>query len=53
MQTTKEAGHKDEIDRLSDNHAVFTDAMDGLFMAPVDLSRPGLRILDSATADGK
>lgn len=52
MQTTKKAGHEDELKRLSDNHEVITNAMGGLFMAPVDLTKPGIRILDSATADG-
>ena len=52
METTKQAGHTRELQRLSDNHAVFKDAMGGLLFAPVDLSKPGLRVLDSATADG-
>lgn len=52
METTKQAGHARELKRLADNHEVFKDAMGGLLLAPVDLSKPGLRILDSATADG-
>ena len=52
MQTTKKAGHEAEIKRLSDNHEVVRDAMGGLLLAPVDLSKPGLKIYDSATADG-
>jgi gliotoxin biosynthesis N-methyltransferase len=52
METTKQAGHVRELKRLADNHEVFKDAMGGLLLAPVDFSKPGLRILDSATADG-
>jgi hypothetical protein len=52
LETTKQAGHARELKRLSDNHEVFKDAMGGLLLAPVNLSKPGLRILDSATADG-
>jgi hypothetical protein len=52
METTKQAGHARELKRLRDNHEVFKDAMGGLLLAPVDLSKPGTRILDSATADG-
>lgn len=53
MQTTKDAGHTAEIKRLTDQHAIITDALNGLLVAPIDLARPGLKILDSATADGK
>jgi hypothetical protein len=52
METTEQAGHARELKRLADNHDVFKDAMGGLLLVPVDLSKPGLRILDSATADG-
>lgn len=52
METTQQAGHARELQRLADNHEVFKDVMGGLLFAPVDLSRPGLYILDSATADG-
>lgn len=39
--------------RLRMQHEVIKDAMGGrLILAPVDMSRPGLRILDSATTDG-
>lgn len=53
MKTTKEAGHTAELQRLTDQHAIVTDALNGLLLAPVDFSKPGLKILDSATADGK
>ena len=42
----------DEIERLSEQHGVIEDAMGGLLLAPLDLSRAGMRILDSGTADG-
>jgi hypothetical protein len=51
-ESTKEAGDAKELKRLTDNHEVIKDAMGGLIWAPVDLSKPGLRILDCATADG-
>ena len=42
-----------EVERLSYQHAVIKDHMKGqLVLAPIDLSVPGLQILDSATADG-
>lgn len=53
METTKQAGHAKELKRLSDNHDVFKDAIGGLILAPVDLSKSGLLILGYATADGK
>jgi hypothetical protein len=51
-ESTKQAGYARELKRLADNHEVIKDAMGGLILAPVDLSKPGLRILDCATADG-
>jgi hypothetical protein len=34
-------------------HLVLIDALDGrIVLPPIDLSKPGLRILDSGTADG-
>jgi hypothetical protein len=43
-----------EVERLRLQHEVVKDAMGGkLIAAPIDLSVAGLRILDSATADGK
>ncbi|KAL7940351.1 hypothetical protein V8C42DRAFT_243880 [Trichoderma barbatum] len=53
MEDVKQRGYQEEIDRLTDNHLVYTDAADGkLSFAPLDWQKPGLRVLDSATADG-
>lgn len=41
-----------EIHRLAIQHEVMKSAFPSLILAPIDLSRPGLKILDSATADG-
>ena len=42
-----------EVERLSYQHAVIKDHLKGqLVLAPIDLSIPGLQVLDSATADG-
>ena len=41
-----------ELDRLAKQHELFKDAMRRLVLAPVDLSKGSLNILDSATADG-
>ena len=42
-----------ELSRLTDQHQYVKDAMGGrLVLAPIDLFKSGLRILDSATADG-
>ena len=44
----------EEVARLTLQHSVVKDAMGGkLLFAPLDLNKPGLRILDSACADGK
>jgi len=44
----------EELTRLTDQHMLITDHLDGkLVLAPMDLEQDGLRILDSATADGK
>lgn len=54
MDMTKKAGHKPELQRLTDLHAVFKDAMNGTFiLAPIDLQEPGKRILECGTADGQ
>ena len=45
--------NEEEMGRLSNQHAIFKDAMSGLLLVPVDLSAAPLRILDSATADGE
>lgn len=42
-----------EIARLTEQDAVITRGMNGKrILAPIDLAEPGLRILDSGTADG-
>ena len=41
-----------ELDRLTNQHQLIKDHMGKLVLAPLDLSKPALRILDSATADG-
>ncbi|MCJ1247526.1 hypothetical protein MMC30_004740 [Trapelia coarctata] len=46
--------NKSEKARLTDQHDVMMDAMGGkAIFVPIDLSKPGLRILDSGTADGR
>jgi len=45
--------HASEVERLTLQHEVITDYLGKLVLAPVDFSKPGLRIYDSATADGK
>ena len=42
----------EEVNRLAEQHDVIKDAMGGLIAVPLDFSKPGLRILDSGTADG-
>ncbi|KIX00885.1 uncharacterized protein Z518_09950 [Rhinocladiella mackenziei CBS 650.93] len=50
---TKADGNVTEIQRLAANHEVFTHGLGGkLTLTPLDLSKPGLKILDSACADG-
>jgi hypothetical protein len=44
---------KSETDRLALQHEIIKDHMKDLVKAPVDLSKPGLKILDQAAADGK
>lgn len=42
-----------EVDRLTKQHAFIKAGMnDTLVIAPINLTQPNLRILDSATADG-
>ncbi|KAH7348593.1 S-adenosyl-L-methionine-dependent methyltransferase [Rhexocercosporidium sp. MPI-PUGE-AT-0058] len=41
-----------EIHRLTIQHEVTKSAYPSLILAPIDLTQPGLKILDSATADG-
>lgn len=53
MNMTKDAGHTPEIQRLTDLHTVFNDALNGkLVLAPLNLDEPGKRILEAGTADG-
>lgn len=43
-----------EVQRLTDHDAAIVYAMNNKrIVAPLDFSRPGLKILDSGTADGK
>ncbi|KAF2114568.1 putative methyltransferase SirN-like protein [Lophiotrema nucula] len=48
METTEAA-----IYRLTNQHEAITESAGKLVFAPVNFSKPGLRVLDSATADGK
>lgn len=41
-----------EVERLDMQHKVIADHMTQLILAPIDLSKPGLRILDQATGGG-
>ncbi|ETS77614.1 hypothetical protein PFICI_09676 [Pestalotiopsis fici W106-1] len=41
-----------ELQRLANQHEIITKYLGTLALAPVDFSRPNLRILDSGTADG-
>ncbi len=47
------AADPNELNRLTDQHQLIKDHMGTLVLAPADLSKPNLRILDSATADSK
>ncbi|UKZ83280.1 hypothetical protein TrVFT333_011087 [Trichoderma virens FT-333] len=44
--------HAAEARRLRIQGGLIADALSGIILCPLDTSRPGLRILDSATADG-
>ncbi|KAF2179244.1 hypothetical protein K469DRAFT_596756 [Zopfia rhizophila CBS 207.26] len=46
-----EAG-KSEVERLNMQHEMIRDSMTQLILAPIDMSKPGLRILDQATGGG-
>lgn len=46
-------GNPEELERLRLGHQVIRDFMGKLVFAPLDFSVEGLRVLDSATADGK
>ncbi|KUJ19283.1 S-adenosyl-L-methionine-dependent methyltransferase [Mollisia scopiformis] len=41
-----------EIERLTAQHKIMKSCYEKLILAPIDLSKPGLRILDSGCADG-
>ncbi|KAK1954555.1 hypothetical protein LY78DRAFT_593987 [Colletotrichum sublineola] len=46
--------HKLELKRLADQHDVLLDAMRGQgLVAPIDLTQPQMRFLDSGAADGR
>lgn len=48
-------GNLSEVQRLRDQHDTILNAMGGkesLILPPIDLAKPGLRILDSGCADG-
>jgi hypothetical protein len=47
-------GHSpQEIERMRNQHEWIKGSFGGLIKAPIDYSKPGQKILDSATADGK
>ncbi|EAL85112.1 hypothetical protein KXW98_006902 [Aspergillus fumigatus] len=53
MEMTKKLGHQPELLRLRALDATYDDALEGkLVVAPLDMSEPGKKILDSGTADG-
>jgi hypothetical protein len=54
MEMTKKLGHQPELLRLRALDATYDDVLEGkLVVAPLDMSEPGKKILDSGTADGK
>ena len=54
MEHTKaDDDNKHELARLESQHEVMVHAMGKLVFAPIDFSDPGLRILDSGTANGR
>lgn len=46
-------GNAEELERLRLGQLVIKNHMENLVLAPVDFQKPGLRVLDSATADSK
>lgn len=46
------AANESEVERLDKQHKVVHAAMPQLVLAPVDLGRGGMRILDQATGSG-
>lgn len=54
MDMTKNEGHTGELNRLTDLHTVYNDALEGkLVVAPLNLEEPGKRVLEAGTADGQ
>lgn len=43
----------EEAERMQNQHEWLKGGADGLVLAPIDLTRSGMRVLDSATADGR
>lgn len=43
----------EEAARMQNQHEWLKGGAGGLVLAPIDLGRQGMRVLDSATADGK
>lgn len=43
----------EEAERMQNQHEWLKGGADGLVLAPIDLKRHGMRVLDAATADGK
>ena len=42
----------EEAERMQNQHEWLKGGANGLILAPIDLNRSGLRVLDAATADG-
>lgn len=42
----------EEAERMQNQHEWLKGGANGLVLAPIDLKRSGLRVLDAATADG-
>jgi hypothetical protein len=42
----------EEAERMQNQHEWLKGCANGLVLAPIDLGRRGMRVLDSATADG-
>lgn len=43
----------EEAERMQNQHEWLKGGANGLVLAPIDLKRRGMRVLDAATADGK
>jgi hypothetical protein len=44
---------EEELKRLTSHHELIKSCMPSLILAPIDLTKQGRSILDSATADGR